>query len=169
MTLALRYWPDLILRAPCAPVAEVNDEIRQLAKDMFEVMYANDGVGLAAPQVGHKLRLFVLDVWWPDTHEYNQGRVFINPVVTPGKIRRKSPEGCLSLPGIRELVERSATCHVTALNEKGETFSLEASGLLAVCIQHENDHLDGVTMVDRVGPMTRRLLKKILPSRPPPR
>jgi peptide deformylase len=167
--MRLYYWPDPILKTRCAPVPEVTDEIRELVAGMFDVMYANDGIGIAAPQVGRALRLFVLDVWWPQTGQYDQGKVFINPVVTPSKAVQRTREGCLSLPGVREYVERSSTCHVEALDEHGEKFSLDAEGVLAVCIQHENDHLDGLTMIDRVGPMTRRLLKKVLPSKPPPR
>ena len=169
MTLSLHYWPDPILKVRCAPVPEVTDEIRQLARDMLDLMYASDGVGLAAPQVGRALRVFVLDCWWPQTGQFDKGMVFINPKVTPSKGTVRSREGCLSLPEIREYVERGKTCQVEATDIHGHQFTLQAEGILSICIQHENDHLDGITMIDRVGPMTRRLLKKVLPSKPPPR
>ena len=169
MNLVLRVWPDPILHLKCEPIAVVDDDIRRIATGMFEIMYGNDGVGLAANQVGHAIRLFVLDVWWPETGKYDQGRVFINPVVTPSKAVQRTREGCLSLPGVHEFVDRGKSCQVEALDLSGEKFTVQAEGVLAVCIQHENDHLDGVTMIDRVGPMTKRYLKKVLPSKPPPR
>jgi peptide deformylase len=114
---------------------------------MLQLMYESNGIGLAGPQVGKSLRLFVTDCWWPQTG---------------------SRQGCLSLPGVNEFVTRSRTCHVEALGLDGKPFALDADGLLAICIQHENDHLDGFTIAERVGRLTRRMIQKQLPSVMPP-
>src|SRR5437016_4532321 len=127
MTLALRFWPDKVLRVPCSTVSNVNDDIRTLVRDMLQVMYDSNGIGLAGPQVGRSLRLFVLDVWWPQTGSRQRHMAFINPVVTPvGKARTR--EGCLSLPGVSEFVTRGRTCHVEALDINGAPFALDAEG-----------------------------------------
>lgn len=162
--LTLRLWPDSILTKKCAPVAEVTDEIRATARGMLDVMYKNRGIGLAAPQVGLLLRMFVVDVGWPITGSHGKARIFINPVITPGPTMVRTEEGCLSVPGINEFVTRSSTVHVEALDETGNPFSLDADGTFAICIQHEHDHLEGITLVDKLGRVGRRMLKKSAPS-----
>lgn len=162
--LDLRKFPDPILRQKCAPVAEVTDDIRRLLCDMALSMLHYNGVGLAAPQIGQTVRLFVVDIWWPDIGQVSEKTLaFVNPVVTPlGNGRKRGKEGCLSFPGINEFIERADRIHVKALNEKGDPFEMEAEGFLARAIQHENDHLDGITFVDRLGPLARRMIKKTL-------
>lgn len=160
--ISLRFYPDPILDEPCQPVAEVTDEIQALAKDMVDLMIAEDGVGLAAPQVGRAIRLFVVDIWWPESGNAKRALTFINPSLTFSKARQRGLEGCLSLPGIRELVTRSDAVHVEATGLDGLPFSLDATGFLAVAIQHEHDHLEGVTMLDRMGPTARRMALKAL-------
>lgn len=133
-----------ILREKAEPVAEVNDEIRALADEMFEAMIAAEGVGLAGPQVGKKLRMFVLIA------DDNVRRVFINPqILKTSEELCDYEEGCLSIPGIYESIRRPMRVTVQALNEKGRRFTLEADGFLARIIQHEYDHLDGVLFIDR--------------------
>lgn len=167
--LTLRYWPDPMLHAKCDPVCGFTPEIREIAQEMLSFMYAHNGIGLAAPQVGLTIRMFVLDVWWMDS-DTTKGMVFVNPRLTYGKETVRSREGCLSMPNVSEFVTRSSTVHVEAFDEYGEPFSVDADGLFAICIQHENDHLDGLTMEDRLGPMAKRMLRKqLMSSLPPPR
>ena len=133
-----------ILRQKAQPVPEVNDEIRQLAQDMFETMEAYDGVGLACPQIGKSLRMFVL------TADDDIKRVFINPqIIQTSSEMSDYDEGCLSIPQVYETITRPTKVTVQALNEKGRPFTLEADGLLARIIQHEYDHLDGILYIDR--------------------
>ena len=133
-----------ILRKKAEPIAEVNDEIRQLAQDMFETMEAYDGVGLACPQIGKSLRMFVL------TADDDIKRVFINPqIIQTSSEMSDYDEGCLSIPQVYETITRPTKVTVQALNEKGRPFTLEADGLLARIIQHEYDHLDGILYIDR--------------------
>lgn len=168
MTLVLRYWPDKVLKVPCKPVPEVNDDVRLLAREMLQVMYNHEGIGLAAPQVGVSLRLFVLDVWWPQTGSRGRGMAFVNPVLVPSSEKTRTREGCLSLPGVNEFVTRGRTCRVSALDLDGQLFTLDAEGIAAICIQHEYDHLDGFTIAERVGKLTRRMIMKQIPSVMPP-
>lgn len=133
-----------ILRQKAEPVAEVNDEIRQLAEDMFETMIEADGVGLAGPQVGKNLRMFVLIA------DDDVRRVFINPqIIKTSEELGDYDEGCLSIPQVYETIRRPVKVTVQALNEKGRPFTLEADGLLARIIQHEYDHLEGIVFIDR--------------------
>ncbi|MBQ9238411.1 MAG: peptide deformylase [Treponema sp.] len=135
---------ERVLREKAEPVTEVNDEIRALAERMFATMIAANGVGLAGPQVGEKLRIFVA------VADDNVRRVFINPqIIKTSEERVDYEEGCLSIPGVYESISRPAQVTVQALNENGKLFTLEADGLLARIIQHENDHLDGVLFIDR--------------------
>ena len=132
------------LRKPSIPVAEVNDEIKQLAEDMFDTMIEADGVGLAAPQIGKNIRMFVLIA------DDDVRRVFINPqIIKTSEETGPYDEGCLSIPQVYETIERPLRVTVQAINEKGKAFTLDADGLLARIIQHENDHLDGVVFIDR--------------------
>lgn len=133
-----------VLRQKAEPVAEVNDEIRTLIEDMFDTMIENDGVGLAGPQVGKKLRLFVAMA------DDDVKRVFINPqIIRTSAETCDYDEGCLSIPQVYETINRPKEVTVQALNEKGRPFTLEADGLLARIIQHEYDHLDGILYIDR--------------------
>lgn len=152
----LRYLGDPVLRERSAEVAAVDDEIRELIADLRDTMYSEDGIGLAAPQVGVPLRVFVYDVRDPDTPP----GVVINPhiVETEGRIRES--EGCLSIPNLTEVVERHARVVVEGLDEDGRPLRIEAEDLLSRCLQHEADHLDGVLFFDRVSPLKRRMLLK---------
>ena len=138
---------DELLRQKSQPVAEVTDEIRALCDDMFETMIAAEGVGLAGPQVGRLLRLFVVIA------DDNVRRVFINPqIIATSPDLCDYDEGCLSIPKIYESITRPAKVTVQALNEHGKPFTLEADGFLARVIQHEYDHLDGILYIDRGDP-----------------
>jgi|SRR5882672_10087332 len=155
----LKY-PDPRLKQVAEPVKEVNDEIRRLVDDMAETMYAAPGVGLAANQVGVLLRVFVIDIANDD--EPSDLRVFINPQITATVGTQTWEEGCLSFPGVTEEIRRAEKVTVTALDRDGTSFELEAEGLLAVAIQHENDHLNGVVMLDKLSAVKRRLLGRKL-------
>ncbi len=136
-----------ILRQKCAPVDEVTDELRQTFEEMFETMNAANGVGLAAPQVGIAQRFFVI------VSDDDVRRVFVNPqIIATSAEMGEYDEGCLSLPGFNEKIMRPLRVTVQALNENGKPFTLEADGLLARIIQHENDHLDGIVYIDRGDP-----------------
>ncbi len=149
-------YPDPILREKAQPVAEVTDEIRQLVDDMAETMYDAPGVGLAANQVGVPLRIFVIDI--ADEDEPSQLLTFINPEIVKKNGKIDWREGCLSFPGVSEDIQRAEQVTVRALDRDGKTFELSADGLLAVAIQHENDHLDGVLMIDKFNAVKRRLI-----------
>lgn len=133
-----------ILREKAQPVTEVNDEIRKLAQDMFDTMIDADGVGLACPQIGKNLRMFVLIA------DDDVRRVFINPqIIKTSEELGDYDEGCLSIPQVYETIKRPVRVTVQALNENGKPFTLDADGLLARIIQHEYDHLDGIVFIDR--------------------
>jgi len=139
-------------------VDQVTDELKRLIDDMAETMYAAPGVGLAATQVGEPWQVFVVDC--AAEGEASDLRVFINPelVSLEGKVAWE--EGCLSFPGAREEVERAEKVRVRAQDREGRLFELEAEGLLAIAIQHEYDHLQGILMIDRLGPLKKRLLHR---------
>jgi peptide deformylase len=154
--LTILEYPDLRLRKRATAITEVNDALRRTIDDMFETMYAAPGIGLAATQVDFHKRLLVLDV----SDEKNTPLVFINPeieVLDPEPLGYE--EGCLSVPGYYDLVTRPRKIKVKALNRNGEAFELEAEGLLAVCLQHEVDHLDGKLFVDYLSILKRQRLK----------
>lgn len=153
----LRY-PDQRLRRKAEPVEDVTDDIRQLAEDMLETMYDAPGIGLAATQVNVAKRVLVIDV----SEDRSEPRVFINPEILDQRGEEIMEEGCLSVPGIFAEVKRADWVRVRALNEKGESFELEADGLLAVCIQHEIDHLNGKLFVDYLSEVKRRMVRKRL-------
>jgi peptide deformylase len=153
----LRY-PDKRLRNKAEPVGVVDDAVRQLCDDMAETMYAAPGVGLAAPQIGVSKRIFVIDI--ANEGEPSQLRTFINPEIVAREGEAVWEEGCLSFPGIHEEIERAAKVTVRALDLQGNTFELHAEGLLAIAVQHENDHLDGALMVDRVSLLKRRMIDR---------
>jgi peptide deformylase len=153
--LNILHFPDPRLRQIAQPVPAVNDSIRQHLADMFETMYQAPGVGLAAPQVNLGWRMLVIDV----SEERNQPLCLINPEILATAGQKKHEEGCLSVPGIFDTVERADWVKVRALNQQGESFVLEAEGLLAVCIQHEIDHLDGKLFVDYLSTLKRQRLR----------
>jgi peptide deformylase len=152
----LRYYGDPALRKRGAPVESFDPELRDLVNDLFEVMYREKGVGMAAPQLGESARVFVVDV---EDDEGRTKRVFVNPVITRREGTMVGEEGCLSIPGYREDVKRAAVIDVEAKDETGRTFTLTAEGLLARAIQHELDHLDGILFIDRLSPIKRKLLE----------
>jgi peptide deformylase len=151
-------YPDPVLAKRAAEVPVVDDAIKQLVDDMAETMYAAPGIGLAANQIGVLSRVVVMDVSPPE--EERELRVFINPVITAREGKITWEEGCLSIPGVYEKVERSGKLTVEALDRDGNPFTLEADGLLAVCIQHEIDHIDGVVFFDRISMLKRRMALK---------
>jgi len=159
-------YPDARLRTVAAPVEKVDDEIRRLVEDMAETMYAAPGVGLAAPQIGVPLRIFVIDV--ADENEPAQFAAYINPEIIEAVGTQSWKDGCLSFPGVHENVKRAEQIRIRALGVDGVPFEVEATGLLAVAIQHENDHLNGVLMIDKVGPLQRRRMGKKLSERQRP-
>jgi len=157
--LPILEFPDPRLRTLAKPVTQVDDAIRQLVKDMFETMYDAPGIGLAATQVNVHQRVVVIDI----SEEKNQPQVFINPEVEIlDEEFCEYDEGCLSVPGFYETVIRPATIRVTALNEKGEKFTLTPDGLLATCIQHELDHLNGKLFVDHISSFKRARIRSKL-------
>lgn len=154
----LRY-PDPRLHTVAKPVQAVDARIRALIDDMIETMYHAQGIGLAATQVDAHVRLVVIDV----SEEHNQPLVLINPVIDWASPERvKGDEGCLSVPGIYDGVERATTVRVTALDRDGQSRTLEADGLLAVCVQHELDHLLGKVFVEYLSPLKRNRIKSRL-------
>lgn len=159
MILPILEFPDPRLRIKAKPVAEVNDAVRQLVDDMLETMYKAQGIGLAATQVDRHVQVIVMDL----SEGKDEPRVFINPAIVP-LCQDKAPydEGCLSVPGFYETVERPARVRITALDRDGKPFELEADGLLAVCIQHEMDHLSGKLFVDHLSSLKRERIKKKL-------
>lgn len=158
------HYPDKRLREPGKPVTEFGEELGQLIDDMAETMYAAPGVGLAAPQIGVALRLFIVDVA-TDDDEPSDLRVFANPEILERIGTTTFDEGCLSFPGAREEIERAERVRVRAQDRDGNTFELEAEGLLAIAIQHENDHLDGKLMIDKLGVLRKRMLHRAMVKR----
>jgi peptide deformylase len=148
--LDIRVLGDPVLRKPTKPVTEVTDELRRLIADMFETMYAAEGIGLAAPQVGRSERVAVVDV---------EGKKFalINPeIVSSNGAREKAEEGCLSIPDIYGDVERPPEVTIRALDENGNQYEASANELLGRCFQHEIDHLDGKLFIDYLSPLKRK-------------
>ena len=156
--LPILEFPDPRLRTVARPVAAVDARIRKLADDMLETMYEAPGIGLAATQVDVHERLLVLDI----SEDHAQPMVFINPVILSSEGSQVYQEGCLSVPGIYADVTRAERIRVEALDRDGKHFELEADGLLAVCIQHEMDHLAGKVFVDYLSPLKRELVKRKL-------
>jgi peptide deformylase len=161
--LNILEYPDKRLREKASPVQAVTPEIQQLVDDMAETMYAAPGVGLAANQVAVLLRIFVIDTAGED--DPSDLHVFINPEILSREGELVWQEGCLSFPGINESVERAEKVRVRALDRDGKTFELEADGLLGVAIQHEYDHLDGKLMIDKLGPIKKRLVQRKMQKR----
>ncbi len=154
--LSIIEFPDPRLRTVAKPVKTVDKALEGLVDDMFETMYEAHGVGLAATQVNIHQRIIVIDI----SEEKDQPVCLINPEILDSLGEEESDEGCLSVPGIFEPVTRAETIKVKALDKRGESFELEADGLLAVCIQHEMDHLMGKLFVDYLSPLKRQRIKK---------
>jgi peptide deformylase len=142
--LPILHYPDPRLHTRAVPVTRVDDRIRQLIRDMADTMYAAPGIGLAATQVDVHERVIVIDV----SEDHSDLRAFINPVIVEAEGEAETEEGCLSVPGVFDRVTRAERVTVRALDAQGEPFVLEAEGLLAVCIQHEIDHLEGKVFVE---------------------
>lgn len=157
-TLTILEFPDPRLRLKAMPVSEVTPEITSLCKTMLQTMYDAPGIGLAATQVNIQKRILVCDV----SDDQSEPLVFINPEVQTAQGEVETQEGCLSVPGFYEPVTRPDSIKVTALNQEGQPFELNAEGLLAVCIQHEIDHLDGRLFVDYLSSTKRQLIRKKL-------
>jgi len=157
--LEILEFPDPRLRTKAKPVAQVTDATRRLIDDMFETMYQAPGIGLAATQVNVHERLLVIDV----SEERNKPLVFINPEITVlDPDLGEYDEGCLSVPGFYETVCRPNRIEVTALDRDGNSFTRELGGLLAICLQHEVDHLEGKLFVDYLSPLKRQRIRKKL-------
>jgi len=150
-------FPDKRLREKSKPIAEITDEIRVLAEDMLEVMYDEPGIGLAAPQVGEQVRLIVVDTDWNEEDAEKNPLVLVNPEITAREGSITWTEGCLSVPDFQADVERSESVTLEAHDLEGEPVQIEATGLQAVCFQHEIDHLDGVLFIDHVSRLKREM------------
>lgn len=157
MRRALRSFPDPILHQVARPVDRVDDEIRALLCDMAETMYAEDGVGLAAPQIGVSLRLAVIDISGTAEGEGTKLLKLVNPEILSREGEIEWEEGCLSVPDFRLTMKRSKALRVRYLDENGERHEISASGLLAIAIQQEIDHLDGKLIIDNVSRLKRDL------------
>ncbi len=156
--LTILKYPDERLRTVAEPVTSVDDSLRDTIDAMFETMYDSNGVGLAATQVNVHKRLFLADC----SEDQSEPLVFINPEITEKDGLFANEEGCLSFPGVYAKVERASKVTVKALDRNGEEFSLTAEGLLAICIQHELDHLNGKLFVDYLSPLKRDRIRKKL-------
>ena len=153
--LTILNYPDVRLHTVAKPVPVVNDDIRKLISDMAETMYAAPGIGLAATQVNQHIQLILVDT----SKEQNNLQVFINPKIVAKTGEQDYEEGCLSVPGVYETVTRAEKITVEALDMNGKKFKLNAEGLLAVCIQHEMDHLLGKVFVEYLSPLKRNRIK----------
>jgi len=157
----ITYYPAGVLRGAAKPVEKIDDSIRRLVERMTDIMIEHRGIGLAAPQAGVSLRLFIVSL---DVSRENV-RVYVNPTVTPGGELEELEEGCLSVPGVSTKVRRYKRATVTATDLDGHEFTEEADGMYARCLQHEYDHIEGMTIVNRMGTTARiahrRQLKKL--------
>ncbi|MBD66900.1 MAG: peptide deformylase [Halobacteriovoraceae bacterium] len=170
--LEIRTYPDPVLTKVATEVTEFNDELKELCINMLYTMYNAPGIGLAAPQIGISKRLFVMDVDFTreetaeDSGEYVLGnfnpRIFVNPVIKNKEGERIYQEGCLSLPDIYEDVKRFDHITVDYQDTDGNAHSIDAEELLSICIQHENDHLDGIVFIDRLSSLKKSFFKKKL-------
>jgi peptide deformylase len=156
--LSILHHPDPRLRKKTPPVQKFDRDLQKLIDDMFETMYAAPGVGLAANQVGINLRLAVMDC----SDEHDQPLVLINPEILASDDRQEMEEGCLSVPDIRDKVQRYNKLRLRALDRHGQPYELEAEGLMAQCVQHEIDHLDGKLYIDYLSSLKRERIKKKL-------
>jgi peptide deformylase len=153
----VKFLGDPVLRQRASELVEVTDETRKLIADMFETMYAEEGIGLAAPQIGESQRVIVVD----PHEEGSEPFALINPkIVETSDETDRAEEGCLSIPGLREVVERAVRVSVEGLDPQGNPTRMDAEGLVARILQHEIDHIDGIVFIDRVSPLKRRMLLK---------
>lgn len=159
--LPILLYPDPRLHKVAVPVERVDDKIRNLIKDLSDTMYAAPGVGLAATQVDVHLRVLVVDI----SPAHDDLRVFINPQIVEASGDANQEEGCLSVPGIYDVVRRAQHIRVRALDRDGNPFEMEAEGLLAVCIQHEMDHLDGKVFVEKLSRLKQQRIQNKLKKR----
>ncbi|MFN0058305.1 MAG: peptide deformylase [Planctomycetota bacterium] len=161
--LTLRYFPEPVLRRKARDVVLIDSEVRRRARAMLEIMYEHGGIGLAAPQVGWSERLFVANLTG-DPEQTAEELVFVNPIVTAtaGAVEETMEEGCLSFRELRVPVTRPATIHVRATDLEGKIFELEATELLARCVQHEVDHLDGILFIQRISMVEQLKIKRAL-------
>ncbi|MBL7149256.1 MAG: peptide deformylase [Candidatus Cloacimonetes bacterium] len=160
--LPIRIYGDKTLRKIAEPVAEITPEIEDFINDLVHTMYEKDGVGLAAPQVGRSLRIFVVDPFWFREGGEKNPKVLVNPEFLEFEGQIELEEGCLSLPEIYEKVMRARKVIIKGLNENGEKVHYETEGLFARAVQHENDHLDGILFTDKVPKLKKILLRKKL-------
>ena len=161
--MALRevlQFPDPRLKRVSEPIGEMTDELRELARDMLDVMYDEPGIGLAAPQLGVSVRMFVIDTGWNDEDTERNPSVVINPEISEREGRITWDEGCLSVPDYMASVERDAQITLKGQDLDGNPIEEQAEGLRAVCIQHEIDHLDGILFIDRISRLKRSLYVK---------
>lgn len=156
--LHILHYPDPRLRIKAEPVEQVDDGVRRLIDDMLETMYDAPGIGLAAPQVNVSKRLIVIDI----SEARDAPVCLVNPVILEREGSEIMEEGCLSVPGIYDTVERAAAIRVQSLGRDGQPYEIQTDGLLAVCIQHEMDHLEGKLFVDYLTEMKRQRIKKKL-------
>ncbi len=154
--LQILHFPDPRLRTIAKPVSVFGDDIQRIVADMFETMYAAPGVGLAATQVNIPKRILVTDT----SRDGSDPRCFINPQIIEARGTEQMEEGCLSVPDVFETVERAESVKVHAFDQYGMPFEVELDGLLAVCVQHEIDHLDGKLFVDRLSPLKRSRIRR---------
>lgn len=153
-------YPDPVLARISAPVTDITDSVRDLVAEMTEIMYENKGIGLAAPQVGENVRLITVDLSGPDKRE--DLKVFVNPVLSKPEGEVDSEEGCLSVRGYRSTVTRAEKVHLSAMDLDGNPVELDADDLMAICLQHEVDHLNGVLFIDRISKLKRTLYERKL-------
>ncbi len=156
MILPILEYPDKRLRTFAKPVNKINDAVNKLIKDMFDTMYNAPGIGLAATQVNFHQRIIVIDV----SENQNEPISLINPEIIDKSGEIESEEGCLSVPSYYENVKRANNIRVKSLDQNGDTIQTNASGVLAICIQHEIDHLDGILFVDHLSKLKQKRLKK---------
>ncbi|NQV14925.1 peptide deformylase [bacterium] len=161
MLLEIQTYGKDILRKKTEEISEIDDPIREIVSNMFESMYAAEGIGLAAPQIGKSIRLFVIDLTPIDESE--KKRIYINPRIYEfNEVKDEYEEGCLSIPTIREIVERPISIRLTYQNLEGDIIDEEVDGFHARVIQHEYDHLESRLFIDHLSPLKRSLLKKTL-------
>lgn len=152
--LRIRIYPDPILKKKAGVIAKIDGEVKKLTGKMIETMHDGDGVGLAGPQVGISKRIFVIDAG------SGEPQVFVNPKISRKRGRQVDVEGCLSLPGLEAKVKRAKSLRCEYLDENGKEHKIDCEGLLARVLQHENDHLEGILFIDRIGFLRRRKLMR---------
>ena len=164
--LPVVIWPDARLRQETREVTEITDALRTLYRDLTDTMYAQNGLGIAAVQVGDPTKMFIVEPALAGLDEKDEPVAFINPeILWTSEESEKAEEGCLSFPGVYVHVERSLRARVRAMGMDGEMFEVECDGLYARCLLHENDHLTGQLLVDFVGPLKRQMIKRKLTKR----